>query len=153
MGGGTVDTVARSQSAVLPSMSVKRKVTVPEGRSGMVAPDARLGVVLPHCRMREDRSRRSGRERQRSPRPGYCPAGLRLGEAQPEALQGEPAALADDAVVEQPDIEQLAGRHDLHRERDVGRRGGRVAGRVVMDGDEGGGLLAHRVTEDLTLAS
>jgi hypothetical protein len=38
---------------------------------------------------------------------------LRLGEAQSQALQGEPAPLADDEVVEQLDIEQLPGRHDL----------------------------------------
>src|SRR3954471_15937083 len=33
--GGPVDAIACFRSAVLPSMSVKRKVTVPEGRSGM----------------------------------------------------------------------------------------------------------------------
>jgi hypothetical protein len=38
---------------------------------------------------------------------------LRLGEAQSQALQGEPAPLPDDEVVEQLDIEQLPGRHDL----------------------------------------
>jgi hypothetical protein len=31
--------------------------------------------------------------------------------------------LADDEVVEQRDSEQLPGRHDLHRQRHVGRRG------------------------------
>jgi hypothetical protein len=36
--------------------------------------------------------------------------GFRLGKAQPEAVQREPAALADDEVVEQLDIEQLASR-------------------------------------------
>ena len=46
----------RSQSAVLPSMSVKRKVTVPEGRSGMIHSDARLDMVHADCRMGEDRS-------------------------------------------------------------------------------------------------
>ena len=49
-------------------------------------------------------------------------------------------------VVEQLDIEQLPGRHDLDGQRHVGRRGGRVAGRMVVDGDEGGGLLPYRVT-------
>ena len=78
---------------------------------------------------------------------------LRLGEAQPEALEREPAALPDDEVVEQLDVEQLPGRHDLHRQRHVGRRGGRIPRRVVMDGDESRGLLADRVAEDFTLAS
>src|ERR671911_2883533 len=36
---------SRSQSAVLPSMSVKRKVTVPEGRSGIGAPRSRVMEV------------------------------------------------------------------------------------------------------------
>jgi hypothetical protein len=56
-------------------------------------------------------------------------------------------------VVQQLDIEELPGGHDLDGERDVGRRGRRVAGRVVMDGDDSGGLLAHRVTEDFALPS
>ena len=76
---------------------------------------------------------------------------LRLGEAQAQPLQGEPAALADDEVVEQLDIEQLAGRDNLDGEGDVGRRGRRVAGGMVVDGDDGGGLLAHRVAKDLSL--
>ena len=78
---------------------------------------------------------------------------LRLGEAQPEPLQGEPAALADDEVVKQLDIEQLPSGHDLDGQRHVGGRGRRVAGRMVMDGDDRGGLLADRVAEDLSLAS
>ena len=45
---------------------------------------------------------------------------LRLGEAQSQPVQGEPAALADDEVVEQLDIEQLSGRHDLDGQRHVG---------------------------------
>ena len=84
---------------------------------------------------------------------GCRPSALRLGEAQPQPFQGEPAALADDEVVEQLDIEQLSGRHDLDGERHIGRRGGRITRRMVMDGDEGGGLLAHRVTKDFSLAS
>ena len=72
-------------------------------------------------------------------------------EAQPLALQREPAALADDEVVEQLDIEQLPGRHDLDGQGHIGRGGGRVAGRVVVDGDNGRGLLAHRVAENLSL--
>jgi hypothetical protein len=75
---------------------------------------------------------------------------LRLGEAQSQALQGEPAPLTDDEVIEQLDSEQLPGGHDLHREGHVGRRRRGIAGRVVMDGDEGRGLLSHGVTEDLT---
>ena len=81
------------------------------------------------------------------------PCVLRLGEAQPQPLQGEPAALADDEVVEQLDIEQLAGRHDLDSEGDVGRRGRRITRWVVMDGDDGRGLLANGITEDFSLAS
>src|SRR5215213_1876091 len=73
---------------------------------------------------------------------------LRLGEAQPEPLQGEPAALANDEM-----IEQLPSGHDLDGEGDVGRRGCRVARGMVVDGDDRGGLLAHGVPEDFTLAS
>jgi hypothetical protein len=75
------------------------------------------------------------------------------GEAEPEALEGESAALADDEVVELLDIEQLPGRPDLDGQRHVGRRGRRVAGGMVMHRDEGGRLLAHRVTEDFTFPS
>jgi len=78
---------------------------------------------------------------------------LRLGEAEPQPFQGEPAALADDEVVEQLDIELLPGRHDLHGEGHIGRRGRQIPGRVVMDGNEGSGLLADRVPEDITLPS
>jgi hypothetical protein len=78
---------------------------------------------------------------------------LRLGETQPQPFQGEPAALADDEVVQQLDIEQLPRRHNLHRQRHICRRGRRVAGRMVMDSDDGGGLLAHRVAKDLSLTS
>jgi hypothetical protein len=46
---------------------------------------------------------------------------LRLREAQPQPFQGEPAALPDDEVVEQLDIEQLPGRHDLDGEGHIGR--------------------------------
>ena len=53
---------------------------------------------------------------------------LRLGEAQSQALEREPAPLTDDEVIEQLDIEQLPGGHDLHREGHVGRRGRRIAG-------------------------
>ena len=43
---------SRSQSAVLPAMSVKRKVTVPEGRSGMIRFHyVRPVVVRADCRM------------------------------------------------------------------------------------------------------
>ena len=56
-------------------------------------------------------------------------------------------------MVEQLDIEQLPGCHDLHREGHIGRRGRRIPRRVVMDGNEGSGLLADRVPEDLTLPS
>ena len=78
---------------------------------------------------------------------------LRLGEAQPEPLQGEPAALADDEMVQQLDIEQLPSGHDLDGECDVGGRGCRVARGMVVDGDDRGGLLAYRVPEDFTLPS
>jgi hypothetical protein len=76
---------------------------------------------------------------------------LLLSEPEAEALQGEPAPLPDDEVVEQLDIEQLPGGHDLDGQGDVGRRGRRIAGGVAMDRDDGGGLLAHGVTEDLSL--
>ena len=78
---------------------------------------------------------------------------LRLGEAQAQPLQRDPAALADDEMIEQLDIEQLSGRHDLDGEGDVGCGGRRVAGGVVVDGDDGGGLLTHRVAKDLSLPS
>jgi hypothetical protein len=61
--------------------------------------------------------------------------------------------LADDEVVEQLDIEQLAGRDDLNGEGHIGGRGGRVARWVVVDGDNVGSLLAHRVAEDFSFAS
>ena len=92
-----------------------------------------------------------GRKRQRSPRPECRPAVLRLGEAEPESLEREPAALTDDEVIKQRDIEHLPGRDDLGGEGHIGRRGGRIARGVVVDGDDGRGLLAHCVTEDLTL--
>jgi hypothetical protein len=56
-------------------------------------------------------------------------------------------------VVEQLDIEQLPGRHDLDGEGHIGRRGRRIARRVVVHRDEGGGLLAHRVPENRSVAS
>jgi hypothetical protein len=77
---------------------------------------------------------------------------LRFWEPQSQPFQGEPAPLADDEVVEQLDSEQVPGRHDLHREGHIGRRGRRIAGGVVMDRDEGGRLLAHRIAEDLSVA-
>ena len=40
---GAIAARSRSQSAVLPSMSVKRKVTVPEGRSGIIRLGSSLG--------------------------------------------------------------------------------------------------------------
>ena len=72
---------------------------------------------------------------------------LRLGEPQPEALQRDPASLTDDEVVEQLDIEQLSRCHDLDGEGDVCRRGRRVAGGVVVDGNDSGGVLADRITK------
>jgi hypothetical protein len=80
-----------------------------------------------------------------------CPCVLRLGEAQPQPFQGEPAALTDDEVVEQLDIEQLPGRYDLHGEGHISCRRRGIPRRVVVDGDQGGGLLAHRVAEDFSL--
>ena len=74
---------------------------------------------------------------------------LRPGKAQPQPFQGEPAPLADDEVIQQLDIEQLPGRHDFHGESHIGRRGGRISRRVVMNRHDRGGLLAYRVAEDL----
>jgi hypothetical protein len=54
-------------------------------------------------------------------------------------------------MVQHLDVEQLPGSDQLDGEGDIGRRGGGIARGVVVDGDEGGGLLAHRVAEDLTL--
>ena len=51
-------------------------------------------------------------------------------------------------MIQHFDIEQPSGRYDLDGEGNISGRGGRVAGGMVMDGDEGGGLLAHRVAED-----
>jgi hypothetical protein len=48
---------------------------------------------------------------------------LRPREVELLQLEGEQAALADNGVIEQHDIEQLPGRHDLHREGYIGRRG------------------------------
>jgi hypothetical protein len=53
------------------------------------------------------------------------------------------------ASSQEPGIEQLSGRHDLHGEGDIRRRERRITGGVVMDGDEGRGLLAHGFAEDL----
>ena len=94
-----------------------------------------------------------GRQRPATSSSRVRPCVLRPGEAQPEPFEREPAALPDDEVVEQRDIEQLPGRYDLHRQCHIGRRGRRIPGGVVVDGDQGGGLLAYRVAEDLTLAS
>src|SRR5215207_8935595 len=153
---------SRSQRAVLPAMSVKRKVTVPLGRSGMIRVRSCGGTwcvpivawdtgpkVDVHPIAIQDDSGRGGAGTQ-FPYVRETIAVLRLGEAQSQALQGEPTPLADDEVIEQLDSEQLSGRHDLHREGHVGRRGRRIAGGVVMNGDEGGRLLAHPTPEDLT---
>jgi hypothetical protein len=48
---------------------------------------------------------------------------LRTQEVESLQLEGEQAVLADNGVGEQLDIEQLSGRHDLHREGYIGRRG------------------------------
>jgi hypothetical protein len=77
---------------------------------------------------------------------------LRFWEPQSQPFQGEPAPLADDEVVEQLDSEQVPGRHDLHREGHIGRRGRRIARRVIMDRDEGGGVLADRITKHFSVA-
>ena len=66
---------SRSQRAVLPSMSVKRKVTVPDGRSGMVGPCAvPSGGGRRDCRTRS-RDRMGGRLTALGlpPRPGRSP--------------------------------------------------------------------------------
>src|SRR5215213_1247069 len=157
---------SRSQSAVLPSMSVKRKVTVPDGRSGMIRSRRSTGPGA--CRLShagtgpkvdvhpiaiQDDSGRGGAGTQ-VPCVREKTSVLRLREPQSQALQGEPAPLADDEVIEQLDSEQLSGRHDLDGQRHIGRRGRRIAGGMVMDGDdEGGRLLAHRIPEDLSLPS
>src|SRR5215217_216004 len=155
----------RSQSAVLPSMSVKRKVTVPLGRSGMIRSRRAAGPGA--CRLSHagtgpkadahpiaiQPDSRPGDAATRVPCIRETIAVLRLGEAQSQALQGEPPPLADDEVIEQLDSEQLSGRHDLDGQRHIGRRGRRIAGGMVMDGDEGGRLLAHRIAEDLSLPS
>ena len=91
-----------------------------------------------------------GRKRQRSPRPECRPAVLRLGEAEPESLEREPAALTDE-VIKQRDIEHLPGRDDLGGEATSAAEGVGSPEGVVVDGDDGSGLLAHCVTEDLTL--
>src|SRR5215207_3724710 len=41
--------LSRSQRAVLPSMSVKRKVTVPDGKSGISAPTTRSVLLMADC--------------------------------------------------------------------------------------------------------
>src|SRR5215204_6970324 len=103
--------------------------------------------------MRGEPPRMSGKYRRPWPGPEYRLAVLRLGEAQSQPLERDPASLTDDEVVEQLDIEQLAGRHDLDGQRHVGRRGGRVARRMVMDCDDGRGLLAHRITKHFSHAN
>ena len=60
--------------------------------------------------------------------------------------------LPDTEVIEQLNIEQLPRRHNLDSKGHVRCRGGRIAGRMNVDGDDGRRVLPDRVTKDFSFA-
>src|SRR5581483_1425359 len=74
-----------------------------------------------------------------------------LAHAEPEAslLQTNVSLVADDQVIEDIDVEHLAGLGDLASNLNVLVRGGGVAARVVVYDDKRRGVLANRLAEQL----
>ena len=76
------------------------------------------------------------------------PIGVVLAQ-QAEVAQAGVAAAADDQVVVHRDAERLGGVDDVARDGDVGLRRGRVAGRMVVHQDQGGGVQFEGALDDL----
>ncbi len=74
----------------------------------------------------------------------------RLCKSQTPLFQRYPLSLADDEMIEDFHVQQLPGLDDRPRHRDIVGAGGWVPGGMVVDHDQGRGILSHRFPEYFT---